>query len=130
MSSLWAKMARARCQFVGQVLQDVQVGQDGSGTRLGQDGVPQRSKRASGAFRAELADGLDGVCGESPIEDTLSVQCQGGRCWGVPAKAVRVAWERYVGEIGGESPTFLHADLTLRADPAVSAQFEKNFQVP
>ena len=25
----------------------------------------------------------------------------------------------------GESPTFLHADLTLRADPAVSAQSEK-----
>ena len=35
----------------------------------------------------------------------------------------------------GESPTFLHADLTLRADPAVSAQSEKkksrrNVQVP
>ena len=30
----------------------------------------------------------------------------------------------------GESPTFLHADLTLRADPAVSAQFEKKTKRP
>ena len=97
--------------------QDVQfVGQDGwlsarvsvmrcqEGTRLGR---PQQG-------------------GESPMEDML---CAVSR-WlvlGCPAKAVQVAWERYVGEIGGESH---HADLTLRADPAVSTQFEKNFQVP
>ena len=59
------------------------------------------------------------------MEDKMSVRCQGARVGESPAWAVRVAWERYVGEIVGETPTFLHADLTLWADPAVSAQFEK-----
>ena len=65
----------------------------------------------------------------------MSVWCQGARVGESPGRAVRVAWERYVGEIGGGgggggSPTFLHADLTLRADPAVSAQFEKKTKRP
>ena len=55
----------------------------------------------------------------------MSVRCQRARVGESPARAVRVAWERYVGEIGGESTTSLHANLTLRADPAVSAQSEK-----
>ena len=51
--------------------------------------------------------------------------CAGGRrrvgCWGVPGCG-RVAWERYVWGIGGECPTFLHADLILAGEPVVSAQ--------
>ena len=34
----------------------------------------------------------------------MSVRCQGARVGESPARAVRVAWERYVGEIGGGVP--------------------------
>ena len=46
------------------------------------------------------------------MEDKMSVRCHRARVGVSPARAVRVAWERYVGEIGGESPTFLHANLS------------------
>ena len=54
------------------------------------------------------------------------------RGWEVPnsgavvRRVVGVAWERYVGEIGRESPpTFLPPDLTFAGEPVVSAQSQK-----
>ena len=38
------------------------------------------------------------------MEDKMSVRCQRARVGVSPARAARVAWERYVGEIGGGVP--------------------------
>ena len=65
------------------------------------------------------------VFGESPNGGQDVRMVSKGKGWGV-ARAVRVAWKGMLGRfVGGESPTFLHANLTLWADPAVSTHSEK-----
>ena len=71
------------------------------------------------------------VFGESPKRGQDVRMVSKGKGWGVPSQGGPGSHGKgMLVRLVGESPTFLHANLTLRADPAVSAQSEKKMKRP
>ena len=144
MSGLWAKMARQDVPVCGSrwLGQGVQcVGQDGS-DKVSSLWVKMTLARKSLLWCQESTRlGRPQLGGELPVSSLEGSMPRGHmfgesptRCpCGVKGQGLGSPLPRRSGSHGkgmlvrlvGESPTFLHADLTLRADPAVSAQSEK-----
>ena len=133
MASVWTKMARTRCpvcvpRWHGQ---DVQfVGQDGS-DKMFSLWVKMTLARESLLWCQEGTRlGRPQLGGELPVSSLGGLR-PGGRMFGEspnggqdvravgesPARAVRVAWERYVGKIGGGVPNLSPRSPDLAGGP-------------
>ena len=104
-------------------------GQHGTNGRIGHPKLMLTAvgQDVHGAQKMARGWGCSEQRGKRPIQEGAWLESSQQWCRvGVsPAAAVRVAWERYVGRIGGRVPTFLHADLTLAVEPVVSTQSQK-----
>ena len=136
---VWAKLARTRCPireprwlkewFFGEPRWLGQVVQFGGQDDSGQEGMVLGRPQPGGLLFVSSLEGLRprGYFWRVPKWRTRCPYGVKGQGLGCPQPGRSGSRGKgMLGRLVGESPTFLHANLTLRADPAVSAQSEKN----